>query len=65
MDKKTRTKGPDFVLTLTLIFVVLKLTGSISWPWDWVLSPVWITFAFCAVAFSSILVAGRIVKGKW
>ncbi len=65
MDKKTRTKGPDFVLTLTLIFVVLKLTGAVSWPWVWVLSPLWISLAFCVAAFSSILVAGRIVKGKW
>lgn len=26
---------------LTLIFIVLKLLGIISWPWVWVLCPVW------------------------
>jgi hypothetical protein len=26
-----------------LAFVVLKLTGIISWSWWWVLSPVWIS----------------------
>lgn len=26
---------------LTLVFIVLKLTGVISWSWIWVLAPVW------------------------
>ena len=26
---------------LTLIFIVLKLTGVVSWSWIWVLAPVW------------------------
>lgn len=28
--------------TLTMIFVVLKLVGTINWSWWWVLSPLWI-----------------------
>lgn len=28
---------------VTLAFVVLKLTGYVSWSWFWVLSPLWIT----------------------
>lgn len=28
-----------FLETLTLIFVVLKLTGVVAWSWFWVLSP--------------------------
>lgn len=27
---------------LGVIFIVLKLTGTITWPWIWVLAPVWI-----------------------
>lgn len=27
---------------LLIIFLVLKLTGLISWSWIWVLSPIWI-----------------------
>lgn len=54
-----------FISTLTLIFIVLKLTGYISWPWLWVLSPIWISFTLMAMAFAAILVGGRIVKGKW
>ena len=28
---------------LTIIFVVLKLIGIISWSWWWVFSPLWIS----------------------
>mgnify|MGYP001028216660 FL=1 len=65
MDKKTKRSGIDFISTLTLIFIVLKATGLISWSWLWVLSPIWLTFLFFAVIFSAILAGGRIVKGKW
>ena len=29
---------------LTVVFIVLKLTGNIDWSWVWVLSPIWILF---------------------
>jgi len=29
---------------LTVVFVVLKLVGVITWSWWWVLSPLWIGF---------------------
>lgn len=29
-------------ITLTIIFIIFKLTGIISWSWLWVLSPFWI-----------------------
>lgn len=35
--------GLSLVSSLTLIFVVLKLTGNIQWRWFWVLSPLWIS----------------------
>ena len=62
---KTRTRGMGFISALTLIFIVLKLTGYISWPWVWVLSPVWVSISLIAIAFAVILVGGRIAKGKW
>jgi len=39
---------------LTIVFIVLKLTGNIDWSWFWVCSPMWapivffITFAILA-----------------
>jgi len=31
-----------FVGLLTIVFMLLKLIGVITWSWLWVLSPVWI-----------------------
>lgn len=36
----------SFPSILTLIFIVLKLTGNISWSWFWVLSPSIFSVAF-------------------
>lgn len=35
--------GVSFGSLLTLVFIVLKLTGVINWSWVWVLSPLWIS----------------------
>ena len=29
---------------IALIFISMKIIGAISWPWLWVLSPIWIPF---------------------
>jgi len=31
-----------FISLLTVLFIGLKLVGSIAWSWWWVLSPLWI-----------------------
>jgi len=36
--------GIGFTGLLTILFVGLKLTNIIAWPWIWVLSPIWISF---------------------
>ena len=47
-DNATTTKAtkttvcPSFGAILALIFIVLKLTGCITWSWVWVLAPLWI-----------------------
>lgn len=35
--------GIGFTGVLTIVFIVLKLTGVIQWSWLWVLSPIWIS----------------------
>ena len=68
MEKKSNRSGRsgiDPIVALTLVLVVLKATGLISWSWLWVLSPIWLTFLFFVAIFSAILVGGRAVKGKW
>jgi hypothetical protein len=34
--------GIGFTGLLAVLFVGLKLTNVIAWPWLWVLSPLWI-----------------------
>ena len=53
----TRTIQIGVFQILTIVFVVLKLTEEIDWPWKWVLSPIWIPYALWAVV---LLVAGFI-----
>lgn len=33
--------GIGFPGLLTIVFIVLKLTGHINWSWVWVLAPLW------------------------
>lgn len=40
-DKKYVSGGPSFSALLTLLFIALKLTDHIDWPWVWVLAPIW------------------------
>jgi hypothetical protein len=40
-----KSGGIGVLGTLFLVFLVLKLTGNIDWPWWWVTSPLWIPFA--------------------
>ena len=59
----TSSSGVGVVGLLTVAFVVLKLTGQISWSWWWVLSPVWIsagvTILLCVLAF---IIAARFAR---
>ena len=44
-EDKTNTTvsgGIGFCGLLTIVFIVLKLLGKITWPWIWVLAPIWI-----------------------
>ena len=47
---------------LLVIFVVLKLVGSIAWSWWWVLSPLWIPAVLWVVMLMILLSAKMIVK---
>lgn len=41
-NKTTVNGGVGFAGLLTIVFIVLKLLGKITWSWWWVLSPLWI-----------------------
>ena len=63
--RKKRSKGMGLCGSLVALFIILKFTNVVSWSWLWVFSPIWITLIICVVTFGSILVVGRIKKGKW
>ena len=44
-NKKKSSGGIGLAGTLTIIFIILKLTEVITWSWLWVLSPLWISAA--------------------
>ena len=64
-NKNARNSGMGFISVLTLILTVLKLTNNISWPWVWVLSPLWISVLLFLTTVAIIMIAGRIKKGRW
>jgi hypothetical protein len=69
-----QTSAPAVSLAslLTVLFVGLKLTGFVSWPWYWVLAPLWVPLAalvsvavvlgiFALICFAIF----RALGGKW
>jgi len=48
---------------LTMLFIVLKLIGAISWSWWWVLAPTWIPVVL-VVGTAFVLVIFQ-TKGSW
>jgi hypothetical protein len=48
--------SPGLFPILGLIFIVLKLTGVITWSWWWVLAPIYIPLAICLIIVLIIIV---------
>lgn len=48
-NNTTGSGGIGFTGMLTIIFIVLKLCGVISWNWIWILSPIWIDLVLCII----------------
>ena len=49
-NSNNRSGGIGFTGLLTIVFIVLKLLGVITWSWVWVLSPIWITLVLVLIA---------------
>ena len=65
MTKNTHydlTGGVGFTGLLTLTFIILKLTGTISWSWWWILSPLWISL--CVILLVLFIVALWLISTK-
>lgn len=58
-DNNQNNQEMGFLGWLALIFIVLKLTGYISWPWVWVLAPIWGSFVFALLILIIIIVSSH------
>lgn len=55
-EKKSR--GAGVMTLLAIVFITLKLTGNITWPWLWVLAPIWAPFLiFGIIAYIIVIIA--------
>ncbi len=63
-SSSSSSSGIGFPGLLTVLFIGLKLTGHITWPWVWVLSPLWISFLIFIVIAAVILILG-IISGAF
>jgi hypothetical protein len=57
VDRVSISTGSVFPSLLAVLFIGLKLTGSINWPWIWVLGPLWIPL----VLILGLLAAGGLI----
>lgn len=60
----TVNSGMGFSGWLTILFIGLKLTGYITWPWVWVLSPLWIS-ALIVLSILAVAVIIAVIAGIW
>jgi hypothetical protein len=56
--------GPGLSTLLTVLFVALKLCGVITWPWIWVLAPLWIGMGLGLLAVAVILGVTALVVSR-
>lgn len=62
MNNNNTNTGIGFCELLAVVFIVLKLTGVITWSWGWVLAPIWIPLAILAVVIIIFLIAAIVNK---
>jgi hypothetical protein len=56
--KKTNKSGMSLSMVLFLIFLILKLTGNITWSWWWVTCPLWIGAGLMLVTIFGAFIVG-------
>lgn len=49
--------GIGLPMVLFLVFLVLKLTETVDWPWMWVTAPLWIPATAAALIVALIGIA--------
>lgn len=55
-EQKVTNSGIGLGGAIFIVFLVLKLTGTIDWSWWWVTAPIWIPIALAIIAFAIYVV---------
>ena len=63
-DNSSSSSGIGLPGVLLVVFIVLKLTGTIAWSWWWVLSPLWISLGIFGVVGIPILIWAAYTAAK-
>jgi len=63
-NSSSSSSGIGFPGLLTVLFIGLKLTGHITWPWVWVLSPLWISLLIGLTVLAIVFIVA-IASGVW
>jgi hypothetical protein len=63
-NSSSSSSGIGFPGLLTVLFIGLKLTGHITWPWLWVLSPLWISLLVGLTVLAIVFIVA-IATGVW
>jgi hypothetical protein len=61
MANNNTSNGLGLGTVLFIVFLILKLTGTINWSWWWVTSPIWIPLALGVVVMG---IMGLIIYGR-
>ncbi len=60
MANSTVVRGPGMATLLAAAFIVMKLTGYLTWSWFWILSPLWISWGIVLfILFVAFLIASN------
>ena len=59
-DNNVTIDSLNFFECLALVFIALRLAGLITWPWVWVLAPLWLPVClFILIACVVVLWGGK------
>ena len=64
MNDKQVSGGIGFTGLLTIVFIILKLCGIITWSWWWVLSPLWISAILWVIVVVIVLLVREWKNGR-
>ena len=57
--------GISFFGLLTIVFITLKLIGTIDWSWLWVLCPLWIDILLTVIVLVIFAIINKRTSNKY